>query len=57
MKTHFLAAEETRTCRNYKTVRRTVGQHNPFAIPVGAAAKYPATLTCASHQLTVQGHP
>ncbi len=26
LKTHFLATEETRTGRNYKTLRRTVGQ-------------------------------
>jgi hypothetical protein len=40
-----------------QAARRTVGQRNPFAIPVGAAANYPATGTCASQRLTVQGQP
>ena len=53
MKAHFLAAEETRTMpKLLETVRRTVGQRNPFAIRVGAAAKYPAALTCASRRMT-----
>jgi hypothetical protein len=55
MKTHFLAAEETRTCRNNKTLRRTVGQRNPFAMPMGAAEKYPAAMTCASRVLVCEG--
>jgi hypothetical protein len=41
---------------NCQAVRRTVGQRNPFAILVGAAAKYPAAMTCASRPLMYQGH-
>jgi hypothetical protein len=48
VKTHFLTSEETRTCRNCEAARRTVGHRNPFAIAVGAAAKYPTAMTCAS---------
>jgi hypothetical protein len=50
-KNGFLAAEDARACRNDEAVRRTVGQRNPLAIPRGAAANYPAALTCASHRL------